>query len=266
MGHDVTNKPIGSPLNPRSERGAAMISYLAAFSLFVLASVHIIQNFSLIKEGQMLAEASSTLFDKDQLVRHEISKVLQVFQKRITELDVSVQCTPATTYPNFINVVQARFGLNNLVFFGRLQDIRTEANFPAAVGTAIDTLKSASQTSVASGKANAFATNVLNGLNRCDTRQSILKTGMATLAGRNSFYLCGYAQDFFVEVKATFWDFNVDQPMACNAMNERTGRGLQAVYNAYYFRRIPQGANKFPYSVRTHKGKLYVAKNVWSNN
>lgn len=253
------------PLDIRSEQGSTLVTYLIAFGILMTATVETTRAFFQMKEAQLLAEGSTPLFAKDQMVRHEVGKVLQVLQKRITELDPTTQCKPQT-YNELITTVQNRFVMNQGVFFGRFADISTEPNFPGILKTTFADLTAESQAQVGSGQPIDGATTVLNAINRCNSRQTIIKSGMADISNRNSIYICGYAQDFFVEVKGTFWNFNIDRPMNCNAMNEQTGRGIQAVYNAYYFEKVAPRKGKFPYSVRSHKGKLYVAKNVWAND
>ena len=240
--------------NLKSNQGATIIEFLIALSILSVTTFYVSDAISRFDEVRMTSKASSLIYSKDQLVRFETVKILQKFQKRLTELLPAKQCKDP--YADFVGIAQASFANIQPIYFGQPNDLVSEPNFPPTLTTELDIVRNVTKNSKF-----YLSIGLTEAIDRCAKNQSIT-TGKKDITSKTSLFTCGYAKNMLVEMKFAFWDYNLGQALTCENMNERPGRGIQALYTIYHYVKLKKKTAGRNYSISKYNGRLYVSKNI----
>jgi len=244
-----------------SQSGASLIETLIAIAI-LFASV----TYATISIVQMMKFSSSRsavqmIFESDQVLRYEIRLLLSRFQKRILEYPPASQCGGTDLKNTMDHLAQHQDSfLDGLTAFGSYSRI-----LGSKYSLHKKIVQSHAELQNSLGKAgvqdrNPMAKSLAQAINRCQSQQTF--SSVTPMGGRRSFYLCGYGENFVLETKAIFFDFNTSEALRCNQMNERPGRGFKVYYQIHNFTKAATEDLEFSYSIRRTDGLLDVTKNV----
>ena len=98
-------------------------------------------------------------------------------------------------------------------------------------------------------------------VSRCNESSLTSQAPPLDIFDQKDIYLCGFGEDFIIEVNILLWDFLQDQPIACKALPDTSGRGLHVRYHIHFFSKIYSGG-KYEYFISNFKDLIYITKDV----
>ncbi|MBF0443319.1 MAG: hypothetical protein HQK54_15535 [Oligoflexales bacterium] len=250
------------PFAPFSqESGIALLEQIISMTILIITVTIAFRSVSDVIQMQGKQKAGDVLFENDDLIRYEITKMLRSIQRRTTEINVNQQCTQPG-FSNLYHQIAAERKVTQTIFFGVPSEMRYSSD-PFIQRIYKDVSNLASKAEKVYGQ-NPNAKLVFDAYHRCDSMQSFKVN--YSLMNSNSLYMCAFGENVLVEIKSTFWDFNKNTVLTCSGMNELPGRGFQVVFRAFNFVQSSSPRDSLPYSIKMNDGRLYVTKEVWEMN
>ena len=255
-----------SPFNGNSEGGTSLIEMMMAFAILGIGGMYSMSGISNLRKAQSLGNNALAAAEFAPIVKTEVSWVLEEFQRHITEAtNADVRRTCNSPSRAFI-LAQDRFMGTHPVFFGDPRDILRERMLLDFGRTVLGDYSEVHQYLRRARAKSPGEQDLLDAMERC-RRQTVASANARRFPIDNSFYFCGFGEGLLVEVKAMFWNYFNEQPLACTNMNAKGARGSRAKYQLYSFRKssLVKKNNKGHYVVRQVSGQVDVPKKVDEN-
>ena len=252
---------------PESERGATLLEFLFAISIFSVVALGIFSNITNVMRSSKMNEVAPAVYEKDQVVRYEIVTTMDYFQRELIVNDCpdknnnnileDSEILFCTNPSDKLKASQQNFTFPRAVYWGNKADLELEQyvrgtieDFDKLVGLLTDR------------NTNKRKSELLSAIEAC--KKSSFDINTTDIAERNSYFICGFGRDIVVQLKVNFWDFLSGKPSKCKDLNARPGRGVQAVYRFFHIAPYYSEGKKL-YQIANYSSKLFIPKKVDSN-
>ena len=242
------------------QTGASLIEAIVAISILLSSLTYAVVSIVQMIKFSASRASFGLMFESDQVMRYEIKNILSRLQRRILEFPTASQCLLADTRSIFDMLAKDQ-ELAEISAFGNYGRISAStSNFHKRIVNSFSQLDKALKAPGVIDR-NPNAMSIGQAIRRCGAEQT-LTMASTNLQERHSFYVCAYGENFILETKVIFFDFNTAEVLKCRQMNERPGRGFKVFYQIHNFTKASTEDTSFLYSVRRSDGLLDVTKNV----
>ncbi|MFK7873638.1 MAG: type II secretion system protein [Oligoflexales bacterium] len=271
-----------------SQAGYTLIEILIAISILGITLAGMVSGVTKLIEQSYNRIDTSMVFEDDLIVRYELTRALQIFQREVvkrlpsgsrTEANVkNFQCSDPW---DLMKSIQTGTFLDlpvgsRRIYFGEWQDllsiipqstqIMASQNRLFQAEGRFDQVLGSSPTQLFAQPKYPESRKTLEAYKRC-TKQSI-NASTNNIQSKDTIYMCGFGVGFIVEIQATFWDANNKSALRCDSMNGVSGRGIQAIYKVYAFSRSLHRKATNPDSsgfiFKSYGGRVYIPKDIWN--
>lgn len=244
-------------LNLKSERGASIVETLIAMAIFLSSVSYAVLSISQMIKFSSARAAIGLMFESDQVIRYELRSIMTRVQRRITEMPPASQCYGQTVKWFFEQVAKEQ-DLAEIAAFGEFSRIASKKTaFHTRIANSFNQVK---QKIDKISPSNLSAQSLRDAIRKCESQQTLSVTPW--VKDRRSLYMCGYGENFIIEAKVVFFDFNTTQVLTCNMMNERPGRGFKVFYQIHNFIKASSDDPEFQYAIRKNGGIVEITKDV----
>lgn len=262
--------------NRDHEKGASILEFMAALVIFSIVSGAVFTAIEQVVVESNLTANAPAIYEHDQIIRFEISTTMDQFQRLLIVNKIAAGKTAGSISSNDISYCAG--GRDGDLYNGPLGTlVRSQQNFafprtvywgPKPFLLSVDSVSSVIEKfddlkrKLTNGNTKQQYEGFKRALNRCQNPS--IQEDTDNVGGLSSLYMCGYGADTLVELKIGFWDFLTGEPIPCNKLNSRPGRGVQAAYRYYQIEPYAERGRTL-YAINRYTSKVFLPKKVDTN-